>query len=286
PPPRPAPAPSRPMAEPEPVTAQTPVMGSDDGFPIAGYDTLRASQIIAQLDDLSLDELDMVREREEQGKNRATVVRQVDVRIEALEGEVAPEPAPAAPAEPFPAAAEEEFAPAAPDDVFPIPDYDDHSADEIIALLDDLDDEEIDMVAEREERGLNRLEILEYIDDMFEEVGPDGQPVAAPPAAMAMPAPPAPVAKKAAVKRAAVKKAAGKAAGKKAAVKAVPSKAPSAVKRAAVKKAAAVKAPARTAAVKAGAGGAAKKAAAGASPGTKSAAKKAAAKRAAAVKKR
>ena len=57
----------------------------DDDFPIAGYDTLRASQIIEQLPDLDLDELDMVQEREEQTKNRATVLRRVVERIEVLE---------------------------------------------------------------------------------------------------------------------------------------------------------------------------------------------------------
>jgi hypothetical protein len=157
--------------EPEPEP-----MPEDDGFPIPGYDSMRASQILERLPELRLEELDMVREREEQGKNRATIIRRVDLRIdeleaaedEALAADDLAEPEPQA-AEPAPVAASS----GGDDDDFPIEDYDQLSAGEIIAMLDDLDDDELDMVAAREERGLNRVEILEYIDDMFEEVPVD-----------------------------------------------------------------------------------------------------------------
>ena len=292
---QPAPAPP-PAPRPEPVSTMTARDATatftaprgadvdDLDFPIPDYDSLRASQILDQLGDLSLDELDMVREREEQGKNRATIIRRVDLRIDALEAEedgvASAASEPPAPAEPFPALGDDEVEPAGDDD-FPIADYDQLSSDEIISMLDDLDDDELDMVAEREEQGQNRLEILDYIDEMFEEVGPDGQPVpaAAPPARGPIAAPPA--ARKAAGKKAAGKQAAAKkAVAKKAPVKKIATPVAGATRATKAVK----KAPARPAAAKAAApppapaprkatGGAAKKAAAVASPGTKSAAR-------------
>ena len=241
----------------------------DDDFPIAGYDTLRASQIIEQLPDLDLDELDMVQEREEQTKNRATVLRRVVERIEVLEAEEAssdvPEASagadfPAATDDDFPAATDDDFpaAPAGGDDDFPIADYDRLTAAEIIAVLDDLEDDELDMVAEREEQGQNRVEILEYIDDMFEEVE-DGAPE---PAATPIPSPTTPrAAKKAPAKKAAVKKAAVK-------------KAAAPVRKAAAKKVAAAKAAPAPPGPRGRAAGAKK---AVASPGTKSAGRRTAA---------
>ena len=265
-----------PVREDEAFEAPAPaaaMLDGDDDFPIAGYDKLRASQIVAQLADLDLDELDMVQEREEQTKNRATVLRQVVSRIDALEAEdadgapSAPEPVPVV--DEFPAAAPHEFP--ADDDGFPIADYDQLSADEIIAVLDDLEDEELDMVAEREEMGQNRAEILDYIDDMFEEVDAGApEPARAGAAATAPPAPrsatkttPAKkvAAKKVAVKKVAVKKAAP--AGRRAAA-APAAKAPA--RKAATTKATAKAAPAKAAA-----------ASAASSPGTKSAGRRTAA---------
>lgn len=275
--------------------------GLDDDFPVEGYDSLRSSQILELLPDLTLDELDMVREREEQGKNRATVIRRVDVRIAELEAQEdreaeLEEDDLAAEGEPEPfdeegeeaEADEEQFEPVAvapepasrgASDEFPIPDYDDLPADEIIAMLDDLDDEELDLVAEREERGRNRVEILDYIDDMFEEV-PEGAPAPAPEPepVVTTPPPPRPAAKKAAKKAAIAKVApAGKAVAAKAAKKAGrPAKAT--VAKVSAVKAPAVKGPAvKLPSAKAAAGRAPKKAAAVASPGTKSVGRKAAA---------
>ena len=206
------------------LTATRPAATIEDSdFPIDGYDSLRASQILTHLDELTLDELDMVREREEQGKNRATVIKRVDSRIDELEaqededGMAEPEPVAPAPTTAFADSGAERSSAAAPidlpDDDFPIADYDQLSADEIISMLDDLDDDELDMVAEREEQGRNRVEILDYIDDMFEEVGQDGEPVApsAPPVSTTSGAGgrKAP-SKKAAAKVAPIKKLAGK----------------------------------------------------------------------------
>ena len=208
----------------EPVPAP---LGDDFDFPIEGYDNLRASQILERLGDLDLDELDMVREREEQGKNRATIIRRVDTLIDELEagedavaapvaaGRAAFEAPAAEPAEPEPMAMG--AVPSSPagtgsDGDFPIEGYDELSVDEIISMLDDLDDDELDMVAEREEQGFNRVEILDYIDSMFEEI--DDTSPAAP---IVTPPPPPPEPPAAAKKAPARKSPAAKAAPRKAA---------------------------------------------------------------------
>ncbi len=280
---RPAPRPEpEPEMEPEFEAEPTIVLdkavpggsGPDaDGFPIAGYETMRSSQIIAMLADLDLDELDMVQEHEEQGKNRATVLRRVVERIDQLEADEDVDEAPIEDEDEDededdvlePAAVAEDV-PAADDDDFPIADYDSLSAEEIIAILDDLEDDELDLVAEREETGQNRAEILDYIDDMFEEVDDAPEPpaprVVTPPASRA--AAKRPPAKKAvAVKKAPVEVAATRAPAKRAAA------APAGRKAAAV-----VKAPPRKA-VAAKAPAAARGAVA--SPGTKSAGRRSAA---------
>ncbi len=50
----------------------------DDGFPISNYDKLRVGQILPILRTLEPDELDMVREREEQGQGRVGVLDRID----------------------------------------------------------------------------------------------------------------------------------------------------------------------------------------------------------------
>jgi hypothetical protein len=230
-----------------------------DVFPIEDYDSLRVNQILPLLDELDLDELDFVREREEPGKNRTTIIKRVDELIDELEAEEPAAASVAAVAEaPSPAAVAEAVAApvAAPStEGFPIADYDDLSVAEILPLLDELDDDELEMVAEREEQGKNRQTIIKRIDAIFEEP----LPVAAEEAAAAP------------VEEAPVKKAVKKAAAKKAA----PAKKATAVKKAAAKKAAPAKAaaPAKKAAAK-------KAAPAKAAPAAKKATKKAAKKRA------
>ena len=292
------------------LTATRPGSVDDDtDFPIEGYNNLRASQILAHLEELSLDELDMVREREEQGKNRATIIKRVDIRIDELEAEedgsgdtdgtaAAPDVASTdGGAGEFPAASPGGPAGEDDDDDFPIAGYDQLSADEIISRLDDLDDDELDMVAEREEQGRNRVEILDYIDDMFEEVGQDGEPIVAP---APSPVSPRPAPKKAAAKVAPVKKVAGKKVGaakvgaakvgaskvgaskvgasKVGAAKVGASKVGATAAKRVVKAAPVTKAPTRKATPVASALGTppGKKAAATASPGTKSVGRKAA----------
>jgi hypothetical protein len=54
-------------------------------FPIADYDDLKVGEIVSLLPELDEDELEMVREREESGKNRSTIL----TRVEALTGAAA-----------------------------------------------------------------------------------------------------------------------------------------------------------------------------------------------------
>ena len=241
-------------------------------FPIEDYDALRVNEILPVLAELDVDELSLVREREEQGKRRATVLNRIDDLVDELEyQEEGPlEPEPAAPLlAPVEAEGPEPTAMAADgadQDGFPIAGYDELTADEILDLLDDLDDEELDMVAEREESGQNRPEILDRIDEMFEEIEDESEP-------LAPPAPPSKAAaSKATAKKAGVKKATAKKAGvKKATAKKATAK-KAGVKKATAKKAGVKKAPAKKAPAK--------------KAGVKATAKKTPAKKAAAVRKR
>ncbi|MGH9265696.1 MAG: hypothetical protein ACRD1D_13495, partial [Acidimicrobiales bacterium] len=90
-------APSDAAPEPEPVavpaaaadtypatageTAEIPVVGGDeaeDGFPIADYDRLRATELLGRLPSLDRNQLEAVRQREAGGKNRFTVMSRID----------------------------------------------------------------------------------------------------------------------------------------------------------------------------------------------------------------
>jgi hypothetical protein len=205
----------------------------DDVFPIADYDDLRVSEILPLLPELDLDELETVREREESGRARASILRRLDELADELEA-----PAPAAVAA---GSARDD------DDLFPIEDYDDLRAGEILPLLDELEPDELEDVAARERSGAARASILDRIDV---RLGREPEPVT-------IAASRAGSGTKKAVKKTAAKKTAAKKAPAK---KAAPTKAPA--KKAAAKKA--------TSSAKA-AGGAAKKATGGA----KKAAKKA-----------
>nr|MDQ3569273.1 hypothetical protein [Actinomycetota bacterium] len=170
-----------------------------ENLPIEDYDRLTAEQIVAVLDDLEDDELDLVADYEEQHRNRAQVLNAID---DLFEDEPAP-PGQAATAR-------------AADDDLPIEDYDRLTAEQIVAVLDDLEDDALDLVAEYEEQHRNRAQILDAIDDLFEEG----------------PAPPA------------KKSPAGKATGKKSPAKKAPAK-KSPAKKALAKKSPAKKAPAK-----------------------------------------
>ncbi|HUR49513.1 MAG TPA: hypothetical protein VMY88_08330 [Acidimicrobiales bacterium] len=66
--------------------------GGDDLFPIADYDELSVAEILPLLDELTLDELEEVGDREADGQNRAAVLDRVDELLD--EGEAAEAAAP------------------------------------------------------------------------------------------------------------------------------------------------------------------------------------------------
>jgi hypothetical protein len=222
---------ARSAARPAAATAAEPTrVGSlDDGFPIEDYDQLLVSEIVPLLPELDLEELDIVRAREEDGKARASILRRIDALAEELEGGAAA-PAPAAADEDEVEDYEDEDVaeePAASDDedLFPIADYDELRVNQILPLLPELDDDELAFVAARERGGAGRYSILARIDELL---GVTVTPVAKK----------APAKRKAAAKKAPAKKAAAtkKATAKKAAAKKTPAKKTAAKKAAAAKK--------------------------------------------------
>ena len=217
-------------------------VGASDGegvFPIADYDELKVGEIVSLLPELDEDELEMVRDREEAGKNRSTIL----TRVEALTGAAA-----AASTgddwgssdrswdswsgdEEEPEEEEEGAADVGEEGIFPIADYDDLKAAEVVSLLPELDDDELEQVRDREERGAARATVLNRIDQLLGVEPP-------PPPAKKAPARKAP-AKKTTAKKAPAKKApAKKAPAKKAAAKKTTAKKSTAKKSTAKKTAA------------------------------------------------
>ncbi|HUQ39114.1 MAG TPA: hypothetical protein VM030_03085, partial [Acidimicrobiales bacterium] len=72
-----------PEYEPEPTTSQYEAVSveADDGFPIADYDRMRATDLLRQLGGLDRNQLEAVRERESAGKNRFTIMSRIDVLL-------------------------------------------------------------------------------------------------------------------------------------------------------------------------------------------------------------
>lgn len=175
----------------------------DDDFPIERYDSRRVGEILPLLAELDLDELDLVREREEQGKGRATVLARIDQLIDQLEAEDrheaasrfddevetpaavggAPDPElevlPPAPVEPAATRSTPAVSVAAlPEDdgYFPIEEYDDLKASEILPLLPELDDDELAMVRDREQASAARPSILRRIEALLVTESTAGAP--------------------------------------------------------------------------------------------------------------
>src|SRR5207248_8266038 len=144
------------------------VSGNGEGlFPIADYDELKVGEIVSLLPELDQDELEMVREREASGKNRSTILTRVealteaggddwDTRDRAWGDEEEEEEEEEEPAEEF-----------GDEEVFPIADYDDLKAAEVVSLLPELDDDELEDVRDREERGANRATVVNRIDQLL-----------------------------------------------------------------------------------------------------------------------
>lgn len=209
-----------------PTTTMSAVGGP---LPIANYDSLRVNEILPALDDLDLDQLEAVAQHEEGNKNRTTVLNRIDDLMDELEAQESGGSTPvvdltdddevaaaavesiATVGEPVAAAASAPAAGGASSDGFPIADYDDLDEDELIELLQDLDADELEAVADREEAGQNRDAVLDAIDDRLDIL--EGIVPAPPAKAAAAPAP----AKSAVATKAATKAPARKAPAKAAA---------------------------------------------------------------------
>ena len=227
-------------APPEPVVEIVPAVGAvptadattempafapttdDDSFPIPNYDRLRATELLSQLAALDRNQLETVREREANGKNRFTIMSRVDALLDTTD-----EPAwevdddewdADAVAEPEVFVAEPEVlvaetvvvddgydddfeeeleeAPSATGAGFPIDAYDTLTVGQILPRLSELGPEELAEVRSREEMGRGRGTILDRIDRLASRRAP---------VAMAMPAPAAP----APVRKAPARRAAG-----------------------------------------------------------------------------
>ena len=163
-------------------------------FPIADYDELRVAEILPLLEELEPDEIEVVRDREMSGRNRAVVLRKLD---ELTGGPVAPSPGrrPAAPIvngtrgrppveRPAEVAYDDEDAGyggghdgpeeqydgggrGADQVAFPIEDYDDLRLTEVLPLLPQLEPVELEMVRQRELEGERRATLLNRIDALI-----------------------------------------------------------------------------------------------------------------------
>ncbi|HWC37819.1 MAG TPA: hypothetical protein VG476_04780, partial [Acidimicrobiales bacterium] len=161
-------------------------------FPIAEYDELRVAEILPLLEELEPDEIEVVRDREMAGRNRAVVLRKLD---ELSGGAVAPAPG-RRPAASFANGARQRPAVEPPAEVgyddarygrghdsaaddydaegggaphvdFPIADYDDLRLTEILPLLPQLEPVELEMVRQRELEGERRATLLNRIDALI-----------------------------------------------------------------------------------------------------------------------
>ena len=190
PPPPTAPVPAASVPDAEPATPAGEDQWADDAdwevdddldFPIADYDDLSVAEIMPLLPQLYSDELDVVYEREQSGKNRSTILARLEklketgteadaaeagVEAPVTDIEVADDPTQTVVA-PAPAPAPSSISLLDDDDdaaFFPIADYDDLSVSQIVPLLPQLEADELEDVRAREQAGANRKTLLTEID--------------------------------------------------------------------------------------------------------------------------
>jgi hypothetical protein len=154
------------------VEVETAASGNGEAvFPIADYDDLKVGEIVSLLPELDEEELDMVREREEAGKNRSTIL----TRVEALSGASGGDGGWKAEERHWDSWRDEDAGAGKDEEeeeedegaIFPIADYDELKAAEVVSLLPELDDEELDEVREHEARGASRATVLNRIDQLL-----------------------------------------------------------------------------------------------------------------------
>jgi hypothetical protein len=176
------------MKQAEAARAQEPFVVPDEDdwgdepiFPIEDYDLLRVAEILPLLRELDPDELEEVRDREEAGRARATILTRIDQllghddTLGGLAGPVlgpppAPLPAPEPPPVPSPPPAPpaEPVVAASSASVFPIADYDELRVAQILPLLSELDPDELEEVAAWESQRANRRSVLSRIDRLLQ----------------------------------------------------------------------------------------------------------------------
>ncbi|MDQ6728712.1 MAG: hypothetical protein M3066_21525 [Actinomycetota bacterium] len=198
------------------ATIQMPAMATSaedaDGFPIAGYDDLRATELLGQLPGLDRNQLEAVRDREASGKNRFTIMSRVDALLATAEApawEVDDDEWDAdngAEGEPEVLVAEagaaggfdddfddedpdEDEAPMAGGGPFPIASYETLTVGQILPRLSELDADELAQVRTREQMGRSRGTILDRIDRLASRRAPTGLAMPAAPAPSPAPAP-------------------------------------------------------------------------------------------------
>jgi len=170
------------------AAARTVPMIDAESLPLEDYEALSAAQILSVLDQLDDDDLNLVGDYEEQHRNRPEILDAIDDLFEEPAAPPAKKKAVAKKAVAKKAVAKKATVPvASPDEDLPIENYDRLTPSQILMVLDELDDDDLDLVADYEAEHKNRSEILDAIDDLLEE-------------------PPPPPLKRTFVKKAAVKK--------------------------------------------------------------------------------
>ena len=109
------------------------------GVSIEDYDNLNVTEIVEQLDNLSVDELQRVRAYEQQNKERDTLLEQIDRKMMVATG-------------------------------VPIRDYDNLNVGEIVEQLDNLSAEELQAVRAYEQQNKDRDTLLEQIERRMKAV--------------------------------------------------------------------------------------------------------------------
>ncbi len=192
------------------LTGEMPAPVTRGPFPIAGYDTLRAPELLRKVDELDdVAALETVRAAEAAGKNRVSVMARIDSRLEALRepGWDIDEAAWEGAEEPAAEADLDSDAPVAGEG-FPITNYDGLRVGQILPQLRDLSPAELAQVRQYESAGKARSSVLDRIDTLA-----GGGPAKKAPAAKAA-APAAPSAGGSSAIAAAVAAAKAKQAGK------------------------------------------------------------------------
>ncbi len=217
-----------PMVAPEPMTMEMAAVSANDNddedFPIADYDELRATDLLRRLSALDRNQLEAVRARESEAKNRFTILSRIDTLLAAKEepawevdddeweADATPSVIAVGPVDDEDDAGDledDEFDDddeesdddeevdevdelVSPVDEFPIAGYDSLTVGQILPRLSELDADELADVRAREQQGRARGTILDRVDRLAAKSSvarPSRAPARKAPAATRAPAP-------------------------------------------------------------------------------------------------